>query len=89
MLYLMVHTERVFSQMYTNSFTGSSACPTNGNTPIIALNATGVALSRNTITCSATANVFNSSTLNNTVNLAATSYIEFSVDRKCRLYFKS
>ena len=79
MLYVMVQTEHVFSQIYTNSFTGSSACPTNGNTPIVALNATGVALSRNTITCSATANVFNSSTLNNTTNLLATSYIEFSV----------
>ncbi|MEC4004805.1 YDG domain-containing protein, partial [Flavobacterium sp. SUN052] len=67
-----------FGQIYTNTFTGASACPTNGNTPVMATNSTGTAVSRNTITCNATANVFNSTTLVTTSSLSATSYIEFS-----------
>lgn len=67
-----------FGQIYSNSFTGAGACPTNGNTPTMAANSTGTAITRNTITCMSTANVFNSTTLNNTASLSATSYIEFS-----------
>lgn len=65
-------------QIYVNTFTGASACPTNGNTPSMATNSTGAALTRNTITCQSTANVFNSTTLNVTSSVSNTSYIEFS-----------
>ncbi|MBK8600778.1 MAG: hypothetical protein IPN80_09760 [Flavobacterium sp.] len=64
--------------IYANAFTGASLCPTNGNVPAMAANATGTPVTRTTITCNATANVFNSTTLNNTASLSATSYIEFS-----------
>ena len=66
------------AQIYVNAFTGASACPTNGNTPTMATNSTGSALSRSTITCNATINVFNSTTINNTSSISNTSYIEFS-----------
>lgn len=66
------------AQIYLNTFTGASACPTNGNTPTMAANSSGTAATRNTITCSATANFFNSTTLNATSSVSATSYIEFS-----------
>ena len=68
-----------FGQVYTNAFTGTGACPTQGNTPTTAANATGTALSRNTVTCLSSADVFNSSTLNNTASVNTSSYIEFSV----------
>jgi hypothetical protein len=64
--------------IYSNVFTGASACPTNGNVPTMAANSTGTPLTRNTITCQSTANVFNSTTLNITSSLSPTSYIEFS-----------
>jgi mucin-19 len=64
--------------IYSNVFTGASACPTNGNLPTMAANSTGTPLSRSTITCNATANVFNSTTLNTSASLSPTSYIEFS-----------
>ncbi len=64
--------------IYSNAFTGASLCPTNGNVPTMAANATGTPVTRTTITCNATANVFNSTTLNTTASLSATSYIEFS-----------
>ena len=64
--------------IYANAFTGTAACPTQGNTPSVVTNATGAALTRSTITCNSTANVFNSTTLNTTASLSATSYIEFS-----------
>jgi hypothetical protein len=78
-LWLFLAATGIEGQIYTNTFTGTSACPTNGNSPSLAVNATGSPLSRNTITCSATANVFNSSTLNNTSGVLNTSYIEFSL----------
>jgi uncharacterized repeat protein (TIGR02543 family) len=65
-------------QIYTNTFTGASACPTNGNTPTMATNSTGTAVSRTTMTCNSTNNVFNSTTLNATSSISNTSYIEFS-----------
>jgi hypothetical protein len=64
--------------LYLNNFTGASACPTNGNVPTMATDATGTALTRSTITCNSTANVFNSTTLNNTASINTASYIEFS-----------
>ena len=69
-----------FSQVLTsNTFTGASACPTNGNTFSAVTNATVTPLSRNTIVCSVAGNVFNSSTLSNTASRNDNSYIEFSI----------
>ncbi|WP_298152512.1 YDG domain-containing protein [Flavobacterium sp.] len=65
--------------LYLNQFTGVSACPTNGNIAFVPSNTTGSPLTRSTITCNSTGNVFNSSTLNATANVVNTSYIEFSV----------
>ncbi|QLH46809.1 MAG: hypothetical protein HWD58_14955 [Bacteroidota bacterium] len=65
--------------LYLNQFTGVSACPTPGNIPTVATNATATVLTRNTITCTPTANVFNSTTLNNTASINPASYIEFTV----------
>jgi len=68
-----------WGQIYTNAFAGTGACPTQGNTPVVATNATGAAMLRSTLTCNSTGNVFNSTTLNATGSLSLTSYIEFSV----------
>jgi len=67
------------AQIYLNQFTGASACPTPGNIPALAANATGTPLSRNTVICTNALNAFNSTTLNNTGSIVNTSYIEFSV----------
>jgi uncharacterized repeat protein (TIGR02543 family) len=67
-----------WGQIYTNAFTGPSACPTNGNTPTIAANATGAPVSRSTIVCAPLANFFSSNTLNVTSSISNTSYIEFT-----------
>lgn len=66
------------SVLYANAFTGASACPTNGNIPTMAVNATGAPLTRTSVTCMSTGNVFNSTTLNTTATPSNTSYIEFS-----------
>jgi hypothetical protein len=68
-----------YGQIYSNTFTGASACPTPGNAPLVASNATGTVLVRNTLTCMAAANVFNSSTINNTATVNDNSYIQFTV----------
>ena len=65
--------------LYRNQFAGVSACPTNGNTAYTAGNTTGTSLSRSTVTCTASANVFNSTTLNATATVNDASYIEFAV----------
>ncbi|TRV27898.1 MAG: hypothetical protein EWV88_04065, partial [Microcystis wesenbergii Mw_MB_S_20031200_S109D] len=65
--------------LYLNQFTGASACPTNGNVPVVSNNATGTPLTRSTIVCNPTINVFNSTTLNATATVNSNSYIEFSV----------
>ena len=75
---LFILPTTTFGQIYSNTFTGASTCPTSGNVPAMATNSVGTPVSRNTITCNATANVFNSTTLVNTSSLSATSYIEFS-----------
>jgi hypothetical protein len=69
----------VSAQLYSNVFTGASACPTPGNMPVLAANATGTALTRNTLTCTSAANVFNSSAINNKAAVNDNSYIQFSV----------
>jgi hypothetical protein len=68
-----------FGQLTTNTFTGISACPTNGNVFSTVSNASVTLLSRNTIICSAAANVFNCTTLNNTASRNDNSYIEFTI----------
>jgi len=69
-----------FSQViYNNTFTGASACPTQGNTPTVSANATGTPFTRSTVTCMAFSGVFNSASLNNTASVNNSSYIEFSV----------
>lgn len=68
-----------YGQIYSNTFTGVSACPTPGNAPVVASNATGTVLVRNTLTCMAAAGVFNSSTINNTATINDNSYIQFTV----------
>lgn len=80
-LLIILFFTTIFSwgQIYTNSFQGTGSCPTQGNSPTMATNATGTPLSRSTITCNNTANVFNSTTLNNTGALNTASYIEFSI----------
>ncbi len=64
--------------VYINTFDGSAACPTQGNIPVAASMATGTPLTRSVITCQSTGSVFNSTTLNNTASVSATSYIQFS-----------
>ena len=59
---MVLGMNEVKAQIYANSFTGASACPTNGNTPTMATNSTGTAVSRTTITCNSTGGVFNSTT---------------------------
>lgn len=68
-----------FGQIYSNTFTGASACPTPGNiaTPIAGV--AGTELTRSTIICTPFSNAFNSTTLNNTATINDNSYIEFSV----------
>lgn len=70
---------QIFAQLYSLTFTGSSACPTPGNTPVLLPNTTGTELTRNTLTCTPAAKVFNSTRINNTTAVNDTSYIEFSV----------
>lgn len=65
--------------IYSNTFTGTGTCPTQGNTPTVSANATGTPFTRSTVTCTASAGVFNSATLNNTSAVNNSSYIEFSV----------
>jgi autotransporter-associated beta strand protein len=66
-------------QLTTNTFTGASACPTNGNTFGAVTNATVSAFTRSSLTCMSTANVFNSSTLSIQATRDDNSYIEFSI----------
>jgi hypothetical protein len=79
-IFIFLTTNVVFSQQLAiNQFTGTGACPTQGNTFSSVFNATVLPLSRNTITCSSAANVFNNSTLNNSASRNDASYIEFSI----------
>ncbi|MCX6217008.1 T9SS type A sorting domain-containing protein [Spirosoma sp.] len=66
--------------IYSNTFTGTGACPTQGNIPVMSSNATGTVLSRSSsLTCDTGADVFNSRGINNTATVNDASYIEFSV----------
>jgi hypothetical protein len=70
---------QVSSVLYLNQFTGTSACPTQGNVAVVPGNVVGSVLSRTTMTCATLSNAFNSTTLNNTATVNDNSYIEFSV----------
>ena len=78
-LLLTKPAESVCQVIYSNTFTGASACPTQGNTPTVSANATGTPFTRSTVTCVAFTGVFNSASLNNTGSVNNSSYIEFSV----------
>ncbi|GLU50829.1 T9SS type A sorting domain-containing protein [Dyadobacter frigoris] len=75
----LITPKLIFGQIYSNTFTGISACPTPGNVATPIPGVTGTELTRSTITCTAFANAFNSTTLNNTAAINDNSYIEFSV----------
>uniref|UniRef100_UPI00286D3C63 beta strand repeat-containing protein n=1 Tax=Flavobacterium sp. TaxID=239 RepID=UPI00286D3C63 len=74
----VAQTRTVETALYLNQFTGTSACPTQGNVATVAANTTGAAATRSTVTCSNLNNFFSSTTLNVTSSIVNTSYIEFS-----------
>lgn len=75
------------AQIYQNSFTGNASCPTQGNIPAVATNSVGSPLTRSSLNCSPTSNVFNSTHLSITPNLVPDSYIEFSASTNNSNYF--
>jgi Secretion system C-terminal sorting domain/Family of unknown function (DUF5689) len=77
--FVLIQTKAISQQLTINQFTGASACPTPDNTFSATANATMTPLTRSTIVCAAAANVFNSTTLNNTASRNDASYIEFSI----------
>ncbi len=80
LLLVSVLTNAAYAQLLTtNPFSGTNVCPTPGNVFSAVANATVAPFSRQTLTCSPTANVFNSTTLNNTASRNDNSYIEFSI----------
>ncbi|MFC6195739.1 T9SS type A sorting domain-containing protein [Dyadobacter subterraneus] len=79
LIFIFCAPSLTFGQIYLNTFTGASACPTPGNVATAIPGVTGTELTRNTITCTAFSNAFNSTTLNNTATINNNSYIEFSV----------
>ncbi len=74
----LTQTRTVESALYLNQFTGTSACPTQGNIPTVAANTAGAIVSRSTLVCANLSNFFSSNTLNNTASINNNSYIEFS-----------
>ncbi len=64
--------------LYSNAFTQTAVCPVTFS-PTVSANASGIIPTRSTLTCSPTANVFNSTTLNNTASISDTSYVEFTI----------
>ena len=70
---------RVNAQLTTATFAGTGTCPTQSNTFSAVANATTSPLTRSGLTCSSTANVFNSTTLHATASLDASKYIQFSI----------
>ncbi|WP_298222611.1 YDG domain-containing protein, partial [Flavobacterium sp.] len=74
----VTQTRTVDSALYLNQFTGTSACPTQGNVATVVTNITGAAATRSTLTCASLNNFFSSTTLNATATINNNSYIEFS-----------
>lgn len=79
MILILFSFSNVWSQLTVNQFTGTGACPTQGNTFSSVTNASVAPMSRSTTTCTSAANVFNSTTLNVTAARDNSSYIEFSI----------
>ncbi len=79
MILVLFSFNNVWSQLTVNQFTGTGACPTQGNTFSSVTNASVAPMSRSTINCTSTGDVFNSSTLNVTAARNNSSYIEFSI----------
>ncbi len=77
-LFVFAFSINSIGQIYLNQFTGTAACPTQGNVPVMAANSTGTPVTRSTVTCTPLVNAFNSTTLNVTSAISNTSYIEFS-----------
>ncbi|MBL0013280.1 MAG: hypothetical protein IPP30_05800 [Flavobacterium sp.] len=71
-------TRTIETALYLNQFTGTSACPTQGNVPTVVANMSGAIATRSTVTCALLANSCSSTTLNNTATLNSNSYVEFS-----------
>ncbi len=69
-----------FSQLLTsNAFTGTGACPTQGNTFSAVTNAAVAPLTRSNITCASLANFFSNNGMSITASRNDNSYIEFSI----------
>ena len=79
MILVLFSFNNVWSQLTVNQFTGTGACPTQGNTFGSVTNASVAPMSRSTTTCTSAGSVFNSTTLNATVARDNSSYIEFSI----------
>lgn len=77
---LLVGTLPVNAQLFTRTFTGTGACPTQDNS---VMTITGASLSDVTrgsfVSCNATANVFNSSFTATGTSIDLTKYLEFTV----------
>ncbi|SFD71682.1 T9SS type A sorting domain-containing protein [Spirosoma endophyticum] len=76
---VLIRPAASFGQIYSNTFTGTGTCPTQGNVPTTSTTATGTPLTRSTIGCTVSTGVFNSTAINNTSTINDASYIEFSV----------
>ena len=68
----------VETALYLNQFTGTSACPTQGNVPAVVANTSGAIVTRSLVTCALLANSCSSTTINNTATINNSSYVEFS-----------
>ena len=79
MILVLFSFNNVWSQLTVNQFSGTGACPTQGNTFSSVTNASVAPMSRNTINCTSTGDVFNSTNLNVTAARNNSSYIEFSI----------
>ena len=74
----VAQTRTVETALYLNQFTGTSACPTQGNVATVVANSTGAIVTRSTVTCALLANSCSSTTINNTATINNNSYVEFS-----------
>lgn len=80
LLLIGLFTNGVYAQLTTNTFSGTTVCPTHtGNVFSPVTNAAVTPFSRSTMTCNAGNNVFNSTMLNATSSRNDASYIEFSI----------
>lgn len=66
------------AQIFTFTFAGTGACPTQGNS-VTTANATVTPFSRTTVTCSATTGYFSSANWSQAASIDVTQYIEVSI----------